>query len=101
MDLNDLVELTWDITDDDLNEKRIMDLYASLAEEVGELATAILAELNIKGKKEDLDEPASHEAIDVIICGLAMYRATKLDANLDDLRDIMHKKLMKWKNSKQ
>jgi len=69
-------------------------LMLALAEESGELATAILVE---EGKKERvLKEPSHLEAVDAAICALALY--FKRGGKRKDLQFLMEKKLEKWEN---
>lgn len=67
-------------------------LMLSLAEESGELAVALKVAKGRKNKK--LSEPAHSEAVDIIICGVALYCITggcptKFEA-------VFTKKLTKW-----
>lgn len=77
------------------NNECIDDLMISLAEEHGELAAAISVERG--RKKKEIEEVSSREAIDVIICGFALYFAT--GGKIGNIENIFQQKLDKWENN--
>lgn len=70
----------------------IDDLLRSTMEELGEFSTACSIENGYKNRK--LEEPAVSEAIDLIICSLALYFAK--NGKIEDLEQNIDKKLNKW-----
>ena len=74
-----------------VNIERMM---LSLMEEVGELAAAIKIKFGYKDAKL-VEEPVV-EAVDVIICGLAMY--VLCGGSIDYLGTNLCQKLNKWEN---
>lgn len=100
MSFEDVKELIADITTIDIKYKTVADLMLSTSEELGELATAIKVEREVFGNKhKTLNEPAKNEAVDLIICGLSVYFA--LNGNMNELEDIMMKKLQKWQKNQK
>lgn len=70
----------------------IYDLIASSAEELGEVAKAVLVEDGKKKKK--LKESSASEAVDLTICALAMFY--NRGGTNTKLLKILNKKLNKW-----
>jgi NTP pyrophosphatase (non-canonical NTP hydrolase) len=67
-------------------------LFKNLVEEVGEFAKALTIEQGLK--KKPLDESSMHEAVDVIICALAIFYAR--GGTDEELTSYGLKKLCKW-----
>ena len=71
-----------------------------LNEELGEACTAICVEdgSKVKGYKV-LDESSKDESVDVIICAVSLYCSR--GGKIEDLHNIMAKKLDKWESKIQ
>lgn len=67
-------------------------LFKNLVEEVGEFAKALTIEQGLK--KKPLEESSMHEAVDVVICALAIFYAR--GGNDEELASYGLKKLAKW-----
>lgn len=82
---------------EDPNEN-VFTLLANTTEELGELSTAITAENKSKTKAyKKLKEKASDEAIDLLICAVALYFETNgVDEQMDA---IANAKLDKWERN--
>ena len=86
------------LTEIDLQNKSIFELYASLGEEVGELSRELKIEERSFGNTHKApDEGSKIEAVDVAICALALYFAR--GGKLEELEGIMESKLDKWERS--
>jgi NTP pyrophosphatase (non-canonical NTP hydrolase) len=68
-------------------------LFKNLVEEVGEFAKALTVEQGLKRK--EIDESSMHEAVDVVICALALFYAR--GGTDEELARYGLKKLVKWK----
>jgi NTP pyrophosphatase (non-canonical NTP hydrolase) len=68
-------------------------LFKNLVEEVGEFAKALTVEQGLK--KKHIDESSMHEAVDVVICALALFYAR--GGTNEELSRYGLKKLVKWK----
>ena len=80
------------------DKKEIFAFLASVTEELGELAQAIKVEEKILGtSKKVLKEDSKSEAVDVVICALAVFYA-KLGTD-KELEIIFNKKLDKWRKN--
>ena len=98
--LQQAVQRVADLTKVDLHYQDVFVLLSKATSELGELADAINAELDTCGHANKTpDEPSHYEAIDLVICGLALYVARHGD--IDDIPDIMLLKLRKWERSQQ
>lgn len=67
----------------------------SAAEELGEFVAAHRIETGYKDKP--LPEPAKNEAIDLIICGLALFYGS--EGTVKEIPTIMKRKLSKWEKN--
>ena len=76
-------------------DKDVFDHVSSSAEELGEFVQAIRVEKGLKNK--ELTEPAKNEAIDLIICGFALFYGS--EGNLNEIAKIMREKLDKWEKN--
>lgn len=72
----------------------VFTLLAKTAEEMGELATAVLAEKKSFGCNKILSESANYEAVDLAIMAFCVYFAN--GGSLEDLEPKFQKKLSKW-----
>jgi NTP pyrophosphatase (non-canonical NTP hydrolase) len=70
-------------------------ILAHTMEELGEFSTALCIEDNsaVKGYKQ-LEESASQEAIDVMICAMSLYYSR--GGKTEDVVSYLNKKLDKW-----
>ena len=91
------VERTKEVTDIDMQDKGIWELFGAAVEELGELSTALNVE---EGDKiRELEESSEMEAVDLTICGLALYFAR--GGTVEDLGGHIHSKLNKWEDSQK
>lgn len=88
-----LLDKTAAVTLEDLHYgQTISILVEHTVQELGEFCTAIAVE---RGDKEkELTEPSKAEAVDTIICALALYYS--VGGRSEELPTIMHHKLLKW-----
>lgn len=93
------VERTKELTEIDMKHKGIWELFGSAAEELGEVATALNVEEGAFAKHKKLDESSKMEAVDLAICGLAIYFAR--GGTMEDLGEHIHSKLNKWEISQK
>lgn len=68
-------------------------LFKNMVEEVGEFAKALTVEQGLK--KKEINESSMHEAVDVVICALALFYAR--GGTNEELASYGLKKLAKWK----
>lgn len=84
----------------DMQHKSLIALQNQLMTEVGELSQALNYECQIFGAlhRDPPTEPAFNEAIDVVICGLAMAYALEQSSPeaCKKIEAIAHLKLDKW-----
>ncbi len=82
----------------DLANKSIFALFASAAEELGELATELQIEENSFGNTyKKIDEGSKAESVDLTICALAIFFAR--GGTDGELVEIMNRKLDKWQKN--
>lgn len=89
----------------DMQHKSLIELQNQLMTEVGELSQALNYECRIFGAlhRDPPNEPAFNEAIDVVICGLAMAYALEESSPgaCKKIEEIAHFKLDKWAKKQQ
>lgn len=68
-------------------------LFKNTVEEIGEFAKALTVEQGLK--KKEINESSKHEAVDVVICALALFYAR--GGTDEELAQYGLKKLLKWK----
>ena len=69
-------------------------IVADASEELGELCRAMRIEDSVTKRHKTLDEPSTHEAIDLVICAFATYFAR--GGKKEEIDLLMNKKLDKW-----
>jgi len=85
------------LTSLDLKKKTIFALLASTISELGELADAInIEEASFGNAHKEVEEPSQVEAIDLMICSLALYFGR--GGTADQIAIIMTRKLKKWES---
>lgn len=89
----------------EMQHKTPIELQNQLMCEVGELSSALNYEFGIFGAlhRDPPTEPAFNEALDVVICGLAMAYALEESSPgaCKKIEEIAHKKLDKWAEKQQ
>jgi len=81
----------------DLSNKDIFQLFASAAEELGELSRELLIEEKVFGNTyKPGDEGSRTEAVDLAICALAIFYGR--NGSDEELTTILHHKLDKWES---
>jgi hypothetical protein len=94
-----------ELTKTDMEHKSLSALMVQTASELGELAQTLNYELEVFGSlhRKKPKEPAINEAVDLMICALAMAYA--LDGfkpdTLQRIEKIAHLKLDKWQEKQQ
>jgi hypothetical protein len=78
-----------------IGEDSIEDVFYALVEEVGELSLCLHVDRGTKHR--ELKESASHEAVDVLLCGIEML--VKLGTSAEKINEIAKAKLDKWEKS--
>jgi len=85
------------LAETDLRSKSIFELFASAAEELGELSRELLVEEKTFGNTyKRADEGSRAEAVDLAICALAIYYGRGGDHT--ELNQILRRKIDKWDN---
>ena len=88
------------LTNIDLKNKSIFELLASTAEEFGELSRELKIENKTFGNDHKVgDEGSKIEAVDLLICAAAIYFG--VGGSIQELPDILDKKLLKWANAQK
>ncbi len=64
--------------------------------EIGEFAQAVESEDGHLGRKRELSEPSSMEAVDLIVCAIALYGLRGGDP--DNLAHQIYRKMTKWES---
>ena len=80
-------------------KRSLGDVFTSLAEEVGELATEVSIQNGYSTKPEGKDGVIG-ESIDVIACALDMIWVFNPDITEEEVMTILKTKLEKWRNSR-
>lgn len=83
------------LTEVDLQNKTIFELFTSAAEELGELGCELkIAHETYGATYKEPGEGPKAEAVDLAICALAVFYGE--GGNDDELVEILHHKLDKW-----
>jgi hypothetical protein len=93
--ISDALERIRALTAKELRRKGIFQLFASAAEELGELSRELLIEEKTFGNTyKPGDEGTRAEAVDLAICALALFYGR--GGQHEDLGRLLHQKLDKW-----
>jgi len=96
-----LLQQVSELTQIDLGNKSVSEMFFSMIEELGEFSKEVKIEDGVFGNKHKKagEDGSKGEAIDVIIMALALYFARGGEAG--DLQEGIQRKLDKWRKNQK